>query len=289
MDSNTFPLKTSFFRPNFRISGVIISIFLVILAIGGIFLLSQSLPTVCLALIGLLLAASAIVGIFTIWHQYKAYIQINESSISGHNGRKAFNYTWLELIVAQIREPENEYDHPWLVLITQDAQTGINIDSFDKTAVWQAIETYAPPEILEPDAYKKLDSYKTHLSTISSPLQVSVPFRYRIFYALMFLFMAFIFVIALTNNVPIAATFCFTMASLSLYWITQSFGTVEADSKAITIKKFWGNYQLQWSEIRFLKVNGYTGSYVFHGENKHLCMPAPNLWGGSQKDDFYLF
>ena len=289
--------QSLFFRPNFRISGALLAVVLICLAIGGIIFLSYYLPIVCIAVVGILLAASALFGLFMIWFQYKAYIQINELSISGHDGRRAFNYTWQELIFAQIMKPENENDHPWLVLYTQDAHTGINIDSFDKTAVWQAIETYAPPEILEPNAYKKLDQYQLleqeineKLNSIPLPVSVSVSIGWRVFFIIGFLFMSFCFYMSYAS-VPIVTYLFLFIALLCLSGIFMGTGQLLADTDIITVKKPWGTYQIHWDEVQYLEISSHSedGRLAFYGNDKQLGFAASALWNKKQKETFLLF
>ena len=287
--------QSLFFRPNFRISGALLAVVLICLAIGGIIFLSYYLPIVCIAVVGILLAASALFGLFMIWFQYKAYIQINELSISGHDGRRAFNYTWQELIFAQIMKPENENDHPWLVLYTQDAHTGINIDSFDKTAVWQAIESYEPPEILEPEAYKKLDQYQLQeqaltekLNSMPLPVSVTIPIGMRIVSIVGFLFFSFC-AYASYASAPKASYIFIFFVLLSFYTLLASSGTFIADTEKLAIKRFWGVYQINWSEIEYIEMSSQTGLIVFHGDDKRLGFAAPGLWSGKRKNEFHLF
>lgn len=276
-------------------------LFLVILLLimgYGVWYFSDRFPSCFFVLAPIILFASCIWGLLALWQRLHTSLEFSESELTGHTGWKPFSYLWNEIIfITEYEGTENKGKTPYLVIATQDRAKEFNLTGFDKTAVWQAIETYAPPEILEPDAYKKLDQYQLleqetnkTLNAMPLPVSVTISIGWRVFFIIVFLFFSFCAYGSFTSDTtPIVTFFFLFMALMGLYGIFSGSGILTADTEKLALKKLWGTYQIDWSEIKFLEISSQTGWLVFHGDDKRLGFAAPGLWGGKRKNDFHLF
>jgi hypothetical protein len=124
----------------------------------------------------------------------------------------------------------------------------------------------------------------------SLPVSVTVSFGWKLFFIIVFLFFSFCAYGSFTSNTaPVVTYFFLFMALIGLYGIISSSGTFTADTQKVTVKKLWGNYQIDWSEIKYIEMSSRSGWIVFHGNDKRLSFAAPSLWGGKRKNEFHLF
>ncbi len=264
---------------------------------GALWYLSSRLTSMCLGMfiLAYILITLALLGE---WLQLiRKRVQIDETTISAHAGRETFKLNWDELISINLVTTDERSKKQELIIFTQNDKAQFDLTGFDKTAVWQAIETYAPPEILEPEAYKKLEQYQQleqevneKLDSMPLPVSVTVSFGWKIFFIVGCLFLSFCAYGSFTSNtVPVVTYFFLFMALICLYGFISTSGTFAADTQKLTVKKLWGVYQINWSEIKYIEISSQTGWIVFHGDHKRLCFAAPGLWGGKQKNEFDLF
>lgn len=230
-------------------------------------------------------------GLQSLWLKLNTHLQFTESNVSGRTGRWRFDLLWSEVVVIQYQEAQNNQQSDLLLLATQDRMVRFDMTGFDKTAVWQALETYAPPSTLEPDAYKRLELYQFHeqdlnqrLNTFILPVQVNMSLILRLLFIagfILFMFATFMtrdtiwpffFLFALLNG------YCFLAFSLTLF----------LDKDTITVKKLWATHQIAFSEIRLVEISPDYSTMVFYGDQKRLACPGTQYWYGRQKDDFTL-
>ncbi|MBE2224376.1 MAG: hypothetical protein IAF02_22740 [Anaerolineae bacterium] len=262
----------------------------------AVWFFSDHFPRWFLVLAPIILLASCIWGLLTLWQRLHTNLEFSKSELNGHTGWNPFSYFWTEIVfITEFEDTENKGKTTYLVIATQDRAREFNLTGFDKTAVWQAIETYAPPEILEPDAYQKLDSFKFYeqeidkkLSSISLPVSVTLPIGMRMVFIVGFLFFSFCAYMSYASE-PTASYIFIFFVLFNLYGILAASGSFIADTEKLIVKRLWGAYQINWSEIKYIEMSSQSGRIVFHGDGKQLSFAAPGLWGGKRKNDFYLF
>lgn len=226
-----------------------------------------------------------------LWTKLNTHLQFTESNVSGRTGRWRFDLLWSEVVVIQYQEAQNKQQSDLLLLATQDRMVRFDMTGFDKTAVWQALETYAPQDTLQPEAYKNLTIYQLQeqevrekLSTHTSPVSVHLPLFFRLLFGSSFILTVF-GVFSTRGGVRFSLVF---MALLFGYSFLASLITLSLDKDTITVKKLWATHQIAFSEIHLVEISPDYSTVVFYGDQKRLACLGTQYWYGRQKDDFIL-
>jgi hypothetical protein len=165
-------------------------------------------------------------------------------------------------------------------------QAEILIDHFDHKEIWRLVQSYAPPDAFEEDAYRKAPGYslwlyqaKQTISEARTPLKVSMSGFVRIFAWGLMLIMAACVVILSYSFLGVVISILFFLLGL---WSVISTGKIEVDHETITHDTPIGCYRISWDEIAHIETDVY-GSMVFYGDDKHLAIYGPGWWSGKDK------
>lgn len=226
-----------------------------------------------------------------LWTKVNTHLQFTESNVSGRTGRWTFDFLWSEVVVIQYQEAENNQQSDLLLLATQDRMVRFDMTGFDKTAVWQALQTYAPQDTLQPEAYKNLTFYQLQeqglrekWSTLTSPVSVHLPLFFRLLFGSSFILSMF-GIFMTRDGVRLLLIF---PALLFGYSFLASLITLSLDKDTITVKKLWATHQIPFSEIYLVEISPDYSTVVFYGDQKRLACLGAQYWHGRQKDDFIL-
>jgi hypothetical protein len=232
---------------------------------------------------------------------YRSELIIDQYTISGHTGELRFLIPWKDIVA--VWRWKTTASLGLLYIGTAKGSFAIAVSNFNEKKVWNAIQTFAPTEVLGSGAYRKSLEYQKVIEANRERVEnVDFPLRYLSkpwiaiagwFLFFIFLGLTILFTFPLISglrefHVCVIPFFLFWLFIFSL-WIATILvllvhGNVEIDPVGISLRNRLGTFHINWVEIIGLETDESSSWLIFRGERKHLSMPGVRYWSGPGRD-----
>jgi hypothetical protein len=275
---------TQIFRSTTKgwINEVIAPLLLLMLAVFLFLFASNSWPlfiTLSAITVGAILLKSGL----PLWRNR---VEIDQESIRGSMGNRAFNIQWKDVKAAWRDEWQAM---TYINLATDETTHSIPMTYLDKEKIWLTAKLFLKPESLSEDAQKKLPGYKQWAEAntkmaheLKEPLKVKVRDFKIIGWVCVILFILFA-ILAWSSGQKVPALLFMMFTLLGAYLILCG-GTVKMDTESIVWITSLGKYGIKWSEVQSIETDPLHYALVFNGEDKKLEIPAPGFWKGADRE-----
>lgn len=217
-------------------------------------------------------------------------LEIDESGMHGLYRKRPFDYPWSEVrALRRVRAAGKK----WYLQIGVDAGAfEFPLEQFDAEAVWQWLQTTAPPRVLADDAFEQLSWVKSQREAEAALLAgASGPVRVRITPWIAGLgwvaaaFLAFMIFLALrSGDWALALLLCLACVVVAGYLIWAGSAIVEIEREAIrVVMPVWVTYGINWDEVERVEIDHGLNQFVLYGKGKRMTVPGPAFWRAADK------
>jgi hypothetical protein len=219
----------------------------------------------------------------------RTWLMLDENGLRGQVGRRRYDLHWSGVRLARLEHIQSFGDY--LVLVSQSEVYPIPLKGLEAEAIWQAAQTYLPPEAINAEASQKLaesqtQAWSAQVAALELPITLPTnPWLVLFLGGSLLLYLWAIFNGAGSIGRDLTTQLCLGgMALFSLGMLLATLQRVHIDDRGLHKRTLLGYYFLGWDEIDLLRIDPTGAMLVFQGIEKRLVLVIPFLAGGRKAD-----
>ncbi len=263
-----------------------------IITVGGVLLLYLGLTAAAfyfmdqtlliLSAAGSLMMPFWLIGV--IYSELRTRVRLDAQEISGQIGAQTFHLPW-----ADIRAVWTSSDNipEVLFLGSNEIIIAVPLRYLDGPSLCKAVFSRVPQEVAAADSYKKLPQYirwqkesAAFLASLAHPLRVNF-YRWEKIIGWIFLGLGGVIYLLMASQRSVAGQWSALVLVIPGYLLALSVsGWLEMDPFRLRVKKWHGEYGIEWKDVRGVLISPAGEAIVMIGEEKLLALPGPGKWYG---------